>query len=127
MGCREVEGHAGGVLDELVVMELGAIVGGDGLEAVGVLSDQLQGSEIGLFLGTCLELADQGDSGPALDQGDDAVEVVDADDGVDLPVSGFGAIIDDGGALNRLAGSVTVVPGGARLSSRQMVERRRPR
>lgn len=36
----KVEAHAGLPLDLLVVMEFGAVVGGDGLEAAGVLADQ---------------------------------------------------------------------------------------
>src|SRR6185437_7249465 len=87
----EEEAHAGLLLDSLVIVELGAVVGGDGLEAAGMLTDQPHGQ---LILGSIGQLADQGVAGLALDQSHDAVLAAGADHGVDLPVSGFATIID---------------------------------
>lgn len=84
------------MLDEFVVMELGAIIGGDGFEVFGESAHQLEGSGIGLLLGTGLELADEQVPGSSLDEADDAVFGVLADDGVDLPVAGFEALLDSG-------------------------------
>src|SRR6185437_16613 len=90
----EEEAHAGLLLDSLVIVELGAVVGGDGLEAAGMLTDQPHGALGQLILGSIGQLADQGVAGLALDQSHDAVLAAGADHGVDLPVSGFATIID---------------------------------
>ena len=44
MRIGEVERHAGGVLDPGVAVELGAVVGGDGLELLGMPADQRDGA-----------------------------------------------------------------------------------
>src|SRR5574337_1149103 len=90
----EVEAHAGLCLDLFVVVELGAVVGGEGLEAPSMFANQPH-SALGQFgLAAIRQFADQGVAGLAFDQGHDAVLAAGAHHGVDFPVSGFAAILD---------------------------------
>src|SRR5688572_4856159 len=73
MRIGEVERHAGGVLDSGIAVELGAVVGGDGLELPRMPADQGNGPGRGLFLSACLELADLQVAALALHQAHDAV------------------------------------------------------
>ncbi len=82
----EVDGHAGGALDDAEIVELGAVVGGDGLEQVGMAADQLDGPFGEHDHGAVDELADQNPAGDALDEADDAVLAAGTDYGVHLPV-----------------------------------------
>src|SRR5574337_1008477 len=64
----EVEAHAGLCLDLFVVVELGAVVGGDGLEAPSMFANQPH-SAFGQFgLAAVSQFADQGVAGLAFDQ-----------------------------------------------------------
>ena len=73
MRCREVEGHAGLLLDFFICVEFRAVVGSDRFEPAGMLLNQLERTDIELLRGPGLELADQGVACHSFDQGDDAV------------------------------------------------------
>jgi hypothetical protein len=49
MGSGEVERGASGSLDRGVVVELGAVFGGDGFEALGMATHESQSAVIGVF------------------------------------------------------------------------------
>src|SRR5574337_857611 len=90
----EIEAHACLLFDAFVVMELGAVVGGDGLEAPSMFANQPH-SAFGQFgLAAVSQFADQGVAGLAFDQGHDAILAAGAHHGVDFPVCGFAAILD---------------------------------
>lgn len=69
MRGRKVEEDSGPAFDLLVGMELGAVVGGDGLESPGVLHNKSDGPLVQFFLGAGPELADQHIAGSSLDEG----------------------------------------------------------
>ena len=83
----EVEGHLSRTLNGSVVMELGAIVGGDGLEVLGVLPDESDSACTGLLLRPRPELTDEQVATLALDQAHDAMLAAGAHDGVDFPMA----------------------------------------
>ena len=85
-GCEE-EADAGGALELSVIVELGAVVGGDGFEQRWVAAHEPQSPSIGVLFGSGSELADEDVAGFALDEGQEAVLIAGADDGVDLPVA----------------------------------------
>ena len=74
-----------------VVVELGAVVGGDGFESLRMAAHETHRAAIGVFLRSGSELADHDVAGFAVDDGDEAVVITLADDGVDLPVTDLGA------------------------------------
>jgi len=92
MRSGEIEGSAGGLLEGGVVVELGAVVGGDGLEALRMAAYESQSAAIGVFLGSSSELADHEVAGFAIDDSDEAVVIALADDGIDFPVADLGAL-----------------------------------
>ena len=91
MRSREVEGNAGGSLEQRVVVELGAVVGRDGFESLRMPAHETHRSVIGVFLRSGSELTDHDVAGFAVDDGDEAVLITLADDGIDLPVTDLGA------------------------------------
>ncbi len=103
MGRGEIELQTDGVLDCGIAMELGAVVGGDGAEVLGVALGQANGAVVELLCGARLELADQDVTGFALDQADDAVLVAVAHDGVDLPMAELAAPGNRGWAFGEMA------------------------
>ena len=103
VGRCEVEGDARFELDEFVVVEFRAVVGGDGCKKPREPSHELEGSGIGLLLGSWHELADEQVAGTALDEADDTVLGVLTDDRVDLPVVRFQAPFDGRWALADVA------------------------
>lgn len=98
----EIEGDAGGFFNLVIGMELGAVVGGDGLESPGVLHNKSDGPLIQFFFGAGLELPDQHEACAALDQRNDTVQGA-SHDGVDLPVTAAGAFCRRLGALRDMA------------------------
>jgi len=86
MGCCEEERGVGSGFDLFVLMELGAVIRGDGTNRSRLLLDKLDGAFVQLTGGSGFEFADQGVFGFALDQGHDTVVVTPAHDGVDFPV-----------------------------------------
>ena len=68
MWSSEVEGDAGGVLDRGVVVELGAVVGGDGFEQPWVAAHEAQGALVGVLFGSRSELADEDVTGFSVDE-----------------------------------------------------------
>jgi hypothetical protein len=71
MRSREEEANSGCTLDLNVVMELGAVVGGDGFETLRVPTHEAQGPSIGVLFGSRSELADQDVPGFAFDESHD--------------------------------------------------------
>jgi len=90
----EVETHAGLFLDPLVVMELGAVVSRDGLEAIGVLVDQPGGACGELVLAAIRQLADQGVAGLAFYQRHDAILAAGAHHRIDFPMADLATLLD---------------------------------
>src|SRR5947208_16989911 len=99
----EVDLHAGELLDLAKAVELGAVVGGDGLEEVGPTVDQLEKSLVGGRNGALCELADQNAAGSSFDEADDAVFASCADDRIHLPVTDLSAELDRRWALGDMA------------------------
>src|SRR5262245_22255939 len=99
MRGREEEANAGRTLKLNVVVELGAVVSGDGLEALRVPTHEPQSPSIGMFFGSRSEFADQDVTGFAVDEGHEAVLIPRADDGVDFPVANLGAKLGGEGSL----------------------------
>src|SRR5262245_24331410 len=83
MRGREEEANGGRKLKLNVVVELGAVYCGDGLEALRVPTHEPQRPSIGMFFGSRSEFADQDVTGFAVDEGHEAVLIPRADDGVD--------------------------------------------
>src|SRR5512140_920211 len=82
----EVAAHRVRPFDELVVMELGAVVEGDGAEPAQVLADGLLDGHGNLFLVACTELLDDHVASLALHQREHAVPAICSHDGVALPM-----------------------------------------
>ena len=96
---REVERGSGSGLDGFVVVELGAVVSGEGPDGSFLAMNELSDSAIELCGGSGAELFDQDVFGFSLDHCGDAVLVVGSDDGIDFPVAEAGAILSTGRAL----------------------------
>ena len=99
VGRGEVAGNREALLEHGEVVELGAVVEGDGLEVSCVLADRLQRRPRHLGLGTGLELFDDRQAALALDQGQQAMAHVLAHDRVAFPVAQFAASLDLGRAF----------------------------
>lgn len=94
VGRGEVAGRSAILLKFLVVVELGAVVEGDGVEGVlGVADDQERGVGDGTS-GSVLEESDDGEAALAFDEGEEAVLGVFAHDGIALPVADARAVVD---------------------------------
>jgi hypothetical protein len=101
--CSEVEVGAGGLFDFAVLMELGAVVGGEGSDVAGLALDQGDDAFV-QFVGCAgFEFADEGVFGFAFDHAEDAVVVVGADNGVDFPVAESGTVFGAGWTLGDVA------------------------
>ena len=99
----EVKRHAGGGFDILVLMEFGAIVGGDGAEGSFLALDEEAESFVGSGGSSPAEFANQRVLRFPLDERDDAVLVVGTDDGVELPMPEPRAIVRADGPLGDVA------------------------
>jgi len=95
----EVEGDTGALFDGGVVVELRAVIRGDGFEALWMPTDETQRSVIRMFLGASSELADHDVAGLAFDDGHETVTAACADDGVDFPVADLRALFGGERAL----------------------------
>ncbi len=99
VGRGEVADRSAVLLKFLVVVELGAVVKGDGVEDVlGVADDQERGVGDGAS-GAVLEESDYGEAALAFDEGQEAVLGVFAHDRVAFPVADAGAVVDVCGSL----------------------------
>jgi len=87
IGSGEVEFDAGTILYRFVVVELGAIVKRDGVEASFKLTDGLQHRASHFGHVACFEFFDDQEAGDALDECEDAVSLVGTHDGVAFPVA----------------------------------------
>ena len=87
----EVDRHVGGGLDRAIAVELGAVVGGDGVEGSRGVTNELDGSPVERSDGAVSELADQNEAGGALNKRNDAVLCAGADDGINFPVANLAA------------------------------------
>lgn len=99
----EVERDASSGFDALVIMELGAVVSGDGLDGVGVLSNQIDSTRGQSGRGAIAQLPDHQPAGGALDHSHDAVLRSCSHDGIDLPVTELSASFDDSRSLGNHA------------------------
>lgn len=82
----EIALDAGKVFDGLVIVELGAVVERDGVEAGFELSDGGSHRAGGFGHVACFEFLDDEETGDTLDEGEDAVTLVGAHDGIAFPV-----------------------------------------
>ena len=87
IGSGEVDLEWKALLEAGVVVELGAVVEGEGLEVAAVTSDGAGGGVRDFVHGPGLELLDDGVAGLAFDQGEHAVMQVAAHHGVAFPVA----------------------------------------
>lgn len=108
----EVEGGAEMLFDELVSVELGTVVGGDGLDFM--WSEDLDDAGLGVLNGRLREFAEAEESGFAV-YGREEGGFVCAVHGIKLPVSFPRAGVDDGRALgdHAFAGEATAAVGAA--------------
>ena len=74
------------LLDDLVIMKLGAVVKRDRLEALAVLRDGLHGRLVDLGHRAARQLLDDGHAGLAFNQSQHAMVLISADDGIAFPV-----------------------------------------
>lgn len=95
----EVKDGAGMLLDLLVIVELRAIITGDGRKRPGVLIDKMDDAAVERGRGAVRQLADQNEAGLSFDERDDAVFAARPHHGVDLPVADVLPRFDFGGAL----------------------------
>lgn len=95
----EVEGRAGRLFDDGVVVELSAVVSGNRFDEFTVSANEVKRPMIRVLLGSCFEFAEEQVAGFALDDTDEAVETAFADDRVDLPVADLGAQLGCAGPL----------------------------
>src|SRR4029077_4912307 len=75
MRRREVERDARGALELYVVVELGAVVGGDGFESLWMTADETQRTAIRMFFRSRSELADREVASLAIDDRDEAMVI----------------------------------------------------
>ncbi len=101
--CSEIEAHTGFVLDSVISVELGSVVGGDCPESVPIAFDERNDLSIELSGGARAELSDDDVLRFTLDQGDDAVTVVSAHDGIGFPMAEAGAVVGPRGTLGDMA------------------------
>ena len=94
----EEEVGAGGRLDRLVAVKLGAVVDGDGADATRGSSDEFDSAAVGGVDGTSLEFANDGEAGLTVDEGEEAVRVS-TEHGVALEVTDTGAVVCAGRSL----------------------------
>ena len=73
IGRGEVERDAGSVFDGLVVVELGAVIERDGVEAGFELANSVGHGAGGFGHVSCFEFLDDEEAGDAFDEGEDAV------------------------------------------------------
>ena len=73
MGCSEEDFGAGGSLDLLVGVELGAVVEREGVSGAGSVVDEVDDAAVELGSGASAELAEEEVAGPAIDEGNDAM------------------------------------------------------
>ncbi len=86
VGRGEVELDAGSVFDGFVVVELGAVVERNGVEAGFELANGHGHRAGGFGHVACFEFLDDEEAGDALDKGEDAVTLIGAHDGIAFPV-----------------------------------------
>ena len=115
--CSEIEAHTGFVLDSVISVELGSVVGGDCPESVPIAFDERNDLSIELSGGARAELSDDDVLRFTLDQGDDAVTVVSAHDGIGFPMAEAGAVVGPRGTLGDMALVGEDPPGNRRLGS----------
>ena len=87
MRSTEIELHAGFLLDVAELVELGAVVSGDGPHKFHPFLNKLDEFSVEFIGRSGTQLSDEGVSRFTFDECDDAVPVVGSDDGVDFPVS----------------------------------------
>ena len=87
MRGAEIELRASLALDISKLMELGAVIDGDGSDAALLLFDELDDAPIELFGRSGPQLSDDGIKRFAFDEGYDAVRISPTHDGVALPVA----------------------------------------
>ena len=103
MGSGEVKPQSDGALDRGVAVELGAVIGGDGVEPVGVALGQADRPVVELLRGAGPELADEEVAALALHQAHDAVLIAGPHDGIDLPVPDAPAVEHMRGTIGEVA------------------------
>lgn len=103
VGGGEVAGKLEALFEQGVVVELGAIVEGDGFELVGLPGDDPGEGPGNLVLGSGAELSDEGVAALALDECQQAVLGALADDGVGFPVSEPEAFVGRGRAFGDMS------------------------
>ena len=96
MGCGEEEANAGGLLDVLIAVKFGAVVGGNRFDAVTEGMDERDHASVQGFFGSVLELADDEIAGLAFDQGHDAILGAVPHDGIDFPMADGASRLGDG-------------------------------
>ena len=99
VGGGEVDEGAGGTLDVLVGVELGAVVEGEGVGGSRGVVDELDGAAVEGLGGTVGELAEQDEAGTTVDEGEDAGASRAAEDGVALKVTDAGSEVGLEGTL----------------------------
>ncbi len=118
VGGGEVESRYGCCFDRLVAVELGAVIGGDGVSGASSAFDQADGPAVGSLDGTGLELSDHDVAALAIDEGEDAVLVGDVTDhGIGFEVADPASVLCTSGSLRKgpfagqpTAGIVGTVP-----------------
>lgn len=99
IGCAEVEGGGGCVLNVSISMELGAVVGGNGPKGTLLSSDELNEALVGGLGVRARQLADNRVFRLSFDEGDDAVLVRIADHRIDFPMADARAVLGADRAL----------------------------
>ena len=95
----EVERHPGGSFNRVVVVKLGAVVGGDRREAARMLAHEADGTVRGRLGRPGRQLPEQQKSGLPVDEAEEAVPTPGAEDRVDLPVPDFSPVVARGRPL----------------------------
>ena len=98
VGSGEVEAGAEESLDLLVAMELGSVVGGDGMDGMRFVRQELDGALGGMVCGGARELADAHQAAFAFDDRDDA-GLAATMDCIGFPVAAAGPSLHHGGPL----------------------------
>lgn len=96
VGGGEGEAGGGGPLERGVVMELRAVVGGDGAHGMGLGPDEAGGAGVDLGRPADAQLAEEDVAGLALDEGEGAgAGLAGSAHGIHFPVAQLGARLDD--------------------------------
>ncbi len=99
----EIELDSGSFFDRFVVVELGAVVERDGVEAGFELADGYGHSARGLGHVSRFEFLDDEKSGDAFDEGQDAVALVSTHDGIALPVTLLSSVFNFCGSFTDMS------------------------